>query len=80
MTNEEKIYYIVGFADGEGSFNLSWRRRDDFLIGWKLAPVFNISQKDRTILAQIKDHLKCGTIRFRKDGVWAYSVFHKKAQ
>ncbi len=29
----EKAYYIVGFADGEGSFNISFRKRDDYLIG-----------------------------------------------
>lgn len=43
--NIKKAWYIVGFADGEGSFNLSWRKRDDYLIGWKVSPVFNISQK-----------------------------------
>lgn len=79
MTNNEKSYYVVGFADGEGSFNCSWRKREDYLIGWKVAPVFNISQKERAILAVIKDHLKCGTIRFRKDGVWAYEVDNSQA-
>jgi hypothetical protein len=70
----EKAYYIVGFADGEGSFNTSFRVRNDFLIGWKITPVFNISQKEKTILALIKRYLKCGTIRFRSDGVWAFEV------
>ena len=79
MTNDERSWYIVGFADGEGSFNCSWRQRDDYLIGWKMAPVFNISQKEKTILAKIKDHLHCGTIRFRKDGVWVYEVDNQKA-
>lgn len=71
---EQKSWYICGFADGEGSFNLSWRKKNDFLIGWKVAPVFNISQKDPTILSLIQEHLACGTIRPRKDGVWAYQV------
>ena len=35
---------------------------------------FNISQKERTILALIKHHLGCGTIRSRKDNVWVYQV------
>lgn len=70
----DKAYYIVGFADGEGSFNTSFRLRSDYLLGWKITPVFNISQKERTILALIKHHLKCGTLRYRKDGVWAYEV------
>ena len=42
-------------------------QRSDYLLGWKITPVFNISQKERTILALIKHHLKCGTLRYRKD-------------
>lgn len=72
-------YYITGFADGEGSFNVSFRKRDDFLLGWKVSPVFNISQKERAILALIKHHLGCGTIRFRKDNVWVYEVDNIKS-
>ena len=72
-------YYISGFADGEGSFNISFRKRDDFLLGWKVSPVFNISQKEKTILALIKHHLGCGTIRFRKDNVWVYEVNNIKS-
>lgn len=71
---EKHGYYITGFADGEGSFNVSFRRRNDYLIGWKITPVFNISQDEREILAWIKHILKCGTIRFRKDGVWVFEV------
>ena len=67
-------YYITGFADGEGSFNVSFRKRDNFLLGWKISPVFNINQKEREILALIKHHLGCGTIFFRKDNVWVYEV------
>ena len=70
--------YITGFTDGEGSFNCSWRKRDDFLIGWKITPVFNISQKEEWVLRCIQQHLGCGTIRFRKDGVWVYEVEKKK--
>lgn len=72
-------YYIVGFSDGEGSFNISFRKREDHLIGWKIAPVFNISQKELVPLTFIKKHLKCGTIRPRKDGVWVYEVNGKTA-
>lgn len=74
---KNKANYITGFADGEASFNISFRERNDFLIGWKISPVFNISQKERGILAIIKNHLGCGTIRFRNDGVWVYEVDNK---
>jgi intein-encoded DNA endonuclease-like protein len=75
----DKAYYIVGFSDGEGSFNTSFRKRDDFLLGWKITPVFNISQKEKDILAIIKNHLSCGTLRPRKDGVWVFEVENKTA-
>lgn len=74
-----KAYYIVGFSDGEGSFNTSFRKRDDYLLGWKITPVFNISQKQRDILAIVKRYLKCGTIRYRNDHVWVYEVTNKAA-
>ncbi|PSO47194.1 MAG: hypothetical protein BRC24_00215, partial [Parcubacteria group bacterium SW_4_46_8] len=67
-------YYIAGFADGEGSFNVSVKKRSDYQNGWKLSASFNISQKDRVILAQIKKVLGCGTLRERQDGVVYYEV------
>jgi hypothetical protein len=67
-------YYLAGFADGEGSFNVSFRPRSDYRQPWKVSLCFNISQKDRVILTLFKKHLKCGTLRSRKDGVWYYEV------
>ena len=67
-------YYLAGFTDGEGSFNLSFRKRKDYSQPWKISLCFNVSQKDKVILALFKRHLKCGTLRSRKDGVWYYEV------
>jgi hypothetical protein len=67
-------YYLAGFTDGEGSFNVSFRPRPDYQIPWKISACFNISQKDRVILALFKHHLKCGTMRARSDGVWYFEV------
>jgi LAGLIDADG endonuclease len=67
-------YYLAGFADGEGSFNLSFRKRKDYSMPWKVSLCFNVSQKDKVILALYKRHLKCGTLRSREDGVWYYEV------
>ena len=67
-------YYIAGFTDGEGSFNVSVAKRKDYRGEWKLIASFNISQKDRVILAFIKHILGCGTLRERKDGVVYYEV------
>ena len=67
--------YLAGFADGEGSFNISFRKRKDYKIPWKISLSFNVSQKDPVILSQFKKHLKCGSLRERKhDGVWYYEV------
>ena len=66
--------YLAGFADGEGSFNVSFRPRTDYTVPWKVSLCFNISQKDRVILALFKRHLGCGTIRGRPDGIWYYEV------
>ncbi len=67
--------YLAGFTDGEGSFNVTFRKRTDYKIPWKISLAFNISQKDPVILSQFKKHLKCGSLRERKDdGVWYYEV------
>lgn len=67
-------HYLAGFADGEGSFNVSFRKRQDYQMPWKVSLCFNVSQRDRVILALFKRHLKCGTLRSRSDGVWYYEV------
>ena len=48
------------------------------MIGWKITPVFNISQDEQGILVWIQKSLNCGTIRFRKNGVWVFEVESKK--
>jgi hypothetical protein len=67
-------YYLAGFADGEGSFNVSFRPRADYRAPWKVSLCFNISQRDDVILAKFKRHLECGTMRQRHDGVWYFEV------
>lgn len=72
-------YYLAGFADGEGSFNISFRARQDDRRPWKVSLCFNVSQKDKVILALFKRHLQCGTLRSRADGVWYYEVNNLEA-
>ena len=67
-------YYLAGFADGEGSFNVSLRKRPDHKMGWQVVPCFNVSQRDPTILALFKKHLGCGRFVTRRDGVHCYVV------
>jgi len=67
-------YYIAGFVDGEGSFNVSVKKCEDRRLGWKIEPLFNVSQKDKVILVLLKRWLRCGKIRQRKDGLFYYEV------
>ena len=67
-------HYLAGFSDGEGSFNVSFRPREDYKTPWKISLCFNVSQKDKVILALFKRYLACGTLRSRPDGVWYYEV------
>ena len=67
-------YYIAGFVDGEGSFNVSLRKRPDHKMGWQVVPTFNVSQRDFTILVLMKKNLGCGRFVTRKDGVHYYVV------
>jgi hypothetical protein len=67
-------YYFAGFVDGEGSFHLTFRRRRDYNMPWKVSLCLNVSQKDKVILALLKRHLQCGTIRHKGDDVWMFEV------
>lgn len=67
-------FYLAGFADGEGSFNVSIIRRPDYQSGIKFLLSFNVSQRDRVILALMKKILRCGHLRERKDGVVYFEV------
>ena len=72
-------YYLAGFVDGEGSFNVSVKKRDNCRREWKIEASFNVSQKERVILALLKRWLGCGTLRERRDGVIYYEVRNIKA-
>jgi len=72
--NPAKGYYLAGFADGEGSFNISLRKRADHTMGWQVVLTFNVSQKETYVLSQFKRILGCGRIQRRQDGLCMYVV------
>src|SRR3990167_11546626 len=67
-------YYLAGFVDGEGSFNVSLRRKPDYQIKWQVVLSFNVSQRDLTNLITLKEILGCGIIKKRRDGVHSLDV------
>lgn len=74
-----KGYYLAGFTDGEGSFNVSLRKRDDHTMGWQVVLTFNVSQRESYVLAQYKRILGCGHIQERSDGLHMYVVSNPNA-
>jgi len=72
--------YIAGFVDGEGCFDLQFRRdvrRDrpgsPIYYSWKSQFVINLRKDDLELLEQIKDVFQCGTIHL-VSGFARYSV------
>ena len=35
-------WYLSGFCDGEGSFNISLRKKPDYKSGWQVVLSFNV--------------------------------------
>ena len=68
-------FFLSGFVEGEGSFNVSLRRKIDYRVNWQVVMSFNVSQKDPTILKILKEVLDCGIIKTRKkDNLHSYDV------
>jgi len=74
--NKDNIgYFISGFTEGEGSFNISLRKKPDYKLGWQVVLSFNISQKDVSVLNLIHKTLDCGIIKTRKiDNLHSFDV------
>lgn len=71
-------WYLSGFVDGEGSFNISLRKKKDYRIGWQPVLSFNVSQRERTLLDWMKAYFRCGIVKRRKDGLHSYDVTNPK--
>ena len=71
---DELGHYLAGFVDGEGSFNVSIKKVNDRMLGWRVAACFNVSQREGHILKLLQQALGCGTIRKRWDGVHYFEV------
>lgn len=73
--NDNLGCFLSGFVEGEGSFNVSLRKKADYKLGWQVVMSFNVSQKDPSILRILKETLNCGIIKVRKfDDLHSYDV------
>lgn len=62
-------YFLSGILDGEGSFGV---KRNNL----KKQPFFVVAMKDAKIIKLLKEFLRFGRIRKRKDGVYHYELNH----
>jgi hypothetical protein len=75
LSQEKLGYFLAGFVEGEGSFNVSLRRKDNYKISWQLVMSFNVSQKDPTLLYFLQKELDCGIIKVRKiDNLYSFDA------
>lgn len=75
MSSEEKAY-IAGFLDGDGCIMAQLVRRKDYIYGYQIRVSTVFYQKDihQDILYWLKDKLKYGYIRKRKDHMTEYTI------
>ena len=79
LSQEKLGFFLAGFVEGEGSFNVSLRKKSDYKVGWQVVMSFNVSQKDPTILELLQDEIKCGIIKVRKkDNLHSFDVTNPK--
>ncbi|MEK7513568.1 MAG: LAGLIDADG family homing endonuclease [Patescibacteria group bacterium] len=79
LTRENLGYFLTGFTEGEGSFNVSLRRKVDYQVNWQVVMSFNVSQKDPALLKVLQKTLKCGIIKVRRrDGLFSFDVTKPK--
>jgi hypothetical protein len=79
LTKKELGFFLAGFVEGEGSFNVSLRRKPDYKVKWQAVMSFNVSQKDPTLLRVLKKELGCGIIKVRKrDNLYSFDATNPK--
>jgi len=61
---KELMYYLAGFADGEGCFSVALKKQEGTRFGWVLDPVFHVTQHEsnRATLELLVNVLGCGRI------------------
>ena len=79
LTKKELGFFLAGFVEGEGSFNVSLRRKPDYKVKWQAVMSFNVSQKDPALLEILKKELQCGIIKIRKrDNLYSFDATNPK--
>jgi LAGLIDADG endonuclease len=79
LSREKLGYFLSGFVEGEGSFNISLRKKADYKVSWQVVMSFNISQKDPSLLYLLMQELGCGIIKIRKiDNLYSLDITNSR--
>jgi len=83
LSRKKLGYFLAGFVEGEGSFNVSLRRKTDYKFNWQVVMSFNVSQKDPIqrsySLYLLQEELGCGIIKVRKfDNLYSFDTTNPK--
>ncbi len=74
--SENKKAYIAGFLDGDGCIMYQLIRRKDYRYGFEIRASIVFYQKSQNYkhLERLKNLLKAGYLRNRKDGMTEYTI------
>jgi hypothetical protein len=67
-------HWVAGFVDGEGSFNVPFRRERDRGLPFRVSLSFNVSQLGPQLPRLLQTVFDSGTVRGRGDGVFYFEV------
>ena len=64
MNQEQLIYYLTGFVDGEGCFCIALKNQKSARVKWVLDPIFHVTQNSdhKEILYLLQKNLNCGIV------------------
>jgi len=71
--------WVSGFVDGEGSFNVPFRREHDRGLPWRVSLSFNVSQIGPSLPSLLRCVFGTGTVRGRGDGVFYFEITKPQA-
>ena len=65
MNDDQFVYYLLGFVDGEGCFHISIKNQKSAKMRWVLDPIFHVTQHKNSveILYHIQRFLGCGKVK-----------------
>ncbi len=78
MNQDQFIYYLLGFVDGEGCFCIAIKKQKSAKMRWVLDPIFHVTQlaKHKDILYELQRVMGCGIVikKYGQEGTMQFVV------